>query len=309
MTGGGLAVEVRGEGAETAGGGGAAPGRHRHAGRVRRDGRPAAGDRAALHERDPARARARLVGGRRGVRDAGRPGPGRRRRGPAAGRGRAPARRGPRRAPGQRGGVPGGRADRGLAAGGAGAGGAFHGSSGEPGADVVRGASGERGGVGLLRLDVLAVDHAPWPAWRRPRMATHEARHALPASVPHADAAANAARSALLLAALTSDPAVLFDATEDFLHQRYRAAAMPQTADLLGQAAPRRGRGGGVRGRAQRRWPSAWRMASLGLRVVDSIACGNGYRLACNPPRGRPAGRHRPARRDGRSSPEAARQG
>jgi homoserine kinase len=55
----------------------------------------------------------------------------------------------------------------------------------------------------------------------------------LPATVPHADAAANAGRSALLVAAMTGDPAALFDATEDFLHQRYRAHVMPAAADLL----------------------------------------------------------------------------
>ncbi len=62
---------------------------------------------------------------------------------------------------------------------------------------------------------------------------TAEARRVLPPSVPHADAAANAARSALLVAALTHAPEVLFEATEDFLHQQYRAAVMPQTAALV----------------------------------------------------------------------------
>jgi homoserine kinase len=65
-------------------------------------------------------------------------------------------------------------------------------------------------------------------------LATEAARQALPRTVPHADAAANAARSALLIAALTGAPHVLFDATEDFLHQPYRAAIMPETASLLG---------------------------------------------------------------------------
>jgi homoserine kinase len=106
-----------------------------------------------------------------------------------------------------------------------------------PGAGVVPGAKGGMtlgagGPVRLLRLDVLGAITAV--ACVAPTaMATHEARRALPGSVPHADAAANAARSALLVAALTSDPAVLFDATEDYLHQRYRAAAQPATADLL----------------------------------------------------------------------------
>jgi homoserine kinase len=64
-------------------------------------------------------------------------------------------------------------------------------------------------------------------------LATEAARQALPPAVPHADAAANAARSALLVAALTGAPRVLFEATEDFLHQPYRAGLMPETAGLL----------------------------------------------------------------------------
>jgi homoserine kinase len=65
-------------------------------------------------------------------------------------------------------------------------------------------------------------------------LATEAARQALPPAVPYADAAANAARSALLVAALTGAPQVLFEATEDFLHQPYRADLMPETAGLLG---------------------------------------------------------------------------
>jgi homoserine kinase len=64
---------------------------------------------------------------------------------------------------------------------------------------------------------------------------TQAARRALPLVVPHQDAAANSARAALLVAALTSDPGLLMAATEDFLHQRYRAASMPATADLVGR--------------------------------------------------------------------------
>ncbi len=64
-------------------------------------------------------------------------------------------------------------------------------------------------------------------------VATAVARQALPATVRHADAAANSARAALLIAALTTAPALLMDATEDFLHQSYRAGAMPATARLV----------------------------------------------------------------------------
>jgi homoserine kinase len=64
-------------------------------------------------------------------------------------------------------------------------------------------------------------------------MLTQTARGLLPASVPHADAAANAARAALLISGLTANPALLMAGTEDLLHQPYRAAAMPATADLV----------------------------------------------------------------------------
>jgi homoserine kinase len=62
---------------------------------------------------------------------------------------------------------------------------------------------------------------------------TADARAALPATVPHADAARNAGRAALLVHAITADPALLFAATEDRLHQGYRAPGMPATAALV----------------------------------------------------------------------------
>lgn len=65
--------------------------------------------------------------------------------------------------------------------------------------------------------------------------ATSAARGALPGSVPHADAAFNAGRSALLINALTNDPSLLFEATEDRLHQSYRSAVMPETARVIAE--------------------------------------------------------------------------
>jgi homoserine kinase len=87
-------------------------------------------------------------------------------------------------------------------------------------------------GLRVTRLDplpglapVLCVPAVP--------LATRTARLALPAEVPHADAAANSARSALLIAALTGRPELLLAGTEDFLHQSYRATAMPASAALI----------------------------------------------------------------------------
>ena len=65
---------------------------------------------------------------------------------------------------------------------------------------------------------------------------TEVARRLLPDLVPHRDAAANAGRSALLVAALTqlpAEPGALLAATRDWLHQDYRAEAMPETAALI----------------------------------------------------------------------------
>ena len=62
---------------------------------------------------------------------------------------------------------------------------------------------------------------------------TRIARGLLPESVPHADAAANAGRAALLVAALTGQPEHLFAATRDWLHQDQREPAMPETLALV----------------------------------------------------------------------------
>lgn len=62
---------------------------------------------------------------------------------------------------------------------------------------------------------------------------TEVARGLLPDSVPHAHAAANTGRAALLVAALGAHPGRLLLATEDYLHQQQREPAMPETLRLL----------------------------------------------------------------------------
>jgi homoserine kinase len=64
-------------------------------------------------------------------------------------------------------------------------------------------------------------------------MSTALARSLQPASVPHEDAVFNVSRSALLVAALIQSPELLLQATEDKLHQSYRAEAMPETDRLI----------------------------------------------------------------------------
>jgi homoserine kinase len=93
----------------------------------------------------------------------------------------------------------------------------------------------------MVRLEPLSsirpvVCVAPAP------LSTEVARRLLPDLVPHQDAVANAGRSALLVAALTQLPAgspegagAMLAATRDWLHQDYRAVAMPETGVLVGR--------------------------------------------------------------------------
>lgn len=64
-------------------------------------------------------------------------------------------------------------------------------------------------------------------------MSTKAARDLQPDTVPHEDAVFNVSRSALLIAALIQSPELLHAATEDKLHQGYRAEAMPETSALV----------------------------------------------------------------------------
>ena len=152
----------------------------------------------------------------------------------------------------------------------------------------------------VARLEPLAGIDAGAVRARRRRSPTVTARQVLPAQVPHADAAANSARAALLVAALTSQTGLLMDATEDFLHQGYRAAAMPATA-----RADRRAAGRAAPGRRVRRGPVG-AGPDRGGRTRGRPGDGNRRRR-----RGRVAG---PAaagrrRRGGRSGPLARRSG
>ncbi|GAA5032336.1 homoserine kinase [Actinopolymorpha pittospori] len=125
-----------------------------------------------------------------------------------------------------------------------------------------------RGGLTVAWTDAQAIAHAvrlepaPFdPVLFVPEtpVSTHAARGLLPALVPHGDAALNAGRAALLVAALTSmasregdrasqegdrvpgngsgaggvDIDLLMAATEDRLHQSYRVPAMPGSAALV----------------------------------------------------------------------------
>lgn len=64
-------------------------------------------------------------------------------------------------------------------------------------------------------------------------LSTEVARGLLPEAVPHAEAAANAGRAALLVAAMAGAPEHLLLATRDLIHQDYRRSAMTETLALV----------------------------------------------------------------------------
>lgn len=64
-------------------------------------------------------------------------------------------------------------------------------------------------------------------------LSTHTARTVLPEVVPLATAAANSARTGLLVHALTAAPELLVEATHDLLHQEPRRPSYPQSMGLV----------------------------------------------------------------------------
>jgi homoserine kinase len=142
----------------------------------------------------------------------------------------------------------------------------------------------EAGGSRAVRLDVAdGVQLTLFVPQERGLTAT--ARAALPGTVPHADAAFNTGRAALLVHALTREPELLFAATEDRLHQGYRAVAMPGTASLVaslrsvGVAAVVSGAGPTVLALspvpADFHPGSAWRAESLGVDGGGALVKGS----------------------------------
>jgi len=89
-------------------------------------------------------------------------------------------------------------------------------------------------GAYATRLDV-SPEITPTVLIPETRGLTAHARAALPQQIPHRDAVFNVARAALLVRALTADPSLLLTATEDRLHQNYRAPGQPETAALVAE--------------------------------------------------------------------------
>lgn len=111
-------------------------------------------------------------------------------------------------------------------------------------------------------------------------VSTELARGLLPARVPHEDASLNAGRAALLVAALTARPEALLDATEDRLHQDYRAPAMPATHDLVGRL-----RGAGLPAVVSGAGPSVLALLTSlnSLPTLDSIVKESGIEWRVSP--------------------------
>lgn len=65
------------------------------------------------------------------------------------------------------------------------------------------------------------------------RLDTDIARSVIPASIGHEVAAENSARTALLVHGFGTDASVLFEATEDRLHQEFRRDAYPESMDIV----------------------------------------------------------------------------
>jgi homoserine kinase len=93
--------------------------------------------------------------------------------------------------------------------------------------------------------------------------ATSVTRGLLPDNIPHSDAAFAAGRCALAVHALTTRPDLLLPATEDRLHQDYRADAWPDTMRMVREL-----RGNGVPATVSGAGPTVFALPSGGVLPV-----------------------------------------
>lgn len=105
-------------------------------------------------------------------------------------------------------------------------------------------------------------------------VSTAKARRMLPDTVPFTDAAHSAGRAALLSIALTARPDLLLAATEDRLHQQYRAEAMPRSAALV-----ERLRQAGLPAVVSGAGPTVLALASAGTSAKAAAAAPRGWEV------------------------------
>lgn len=88
---------------------------------------------------------------------------------------------------------------------------------------------------GVLDARRLRIHPAIRPVLAVPetRASTDATRGLLPSEIAHSDAVFSAGRAALVVHALTAEPELLLPATQDRLHEHYRASAYPESAELV----------------------------------------------------------------------------
>ncbi len=109
-------------------------------------------------------------------------------------------------------------------------------------------------------------------------LATSKARKLLPETIPFADAVRNTTNAALMGHALTTRPDLLFTATEDFLHQSYRAEAMPDSFALVQKL-----RGAGVAAFISGAGPTVLALHTSDQREVEELKLAGGKAFEATP--------------------------
>ncbi|MFM6941132.1 MAG: homoserine kinase [Candidatus Planktophila sp.] len=109
-------------------------------------------------------------------------------------------------------------------------------------------------------------------------LATSKARKMLPDSIPFADAVQNSRNASLMSHALTLRPDLLFTATEDFLHQSYRAEAMPESFALVEKL-----RGAGVAAFISGAGPTVLALHTADQREVEELKLAGGKAFEATP--------------------------
>ena len=109
-------------------------------------------------------------------------------------------------------------------------------------------------------------------------LATSKARKMLPETIPFADAVRNTTNAAVMGHALTTRPDLLFVATEDFLHQSYRAEAMPESYALVQKL-----RGAGVAAFISGAGPTVLALHTADQREVEELKLAGGKAFEATP--------------------------